>query len=280
MKTKEKYAFITGASMGLGRELAIESARRGRNVILVALPGRNLGQFCLELVRSYGVRAVAHECDLTDEKALNRLVKEVLENYSVDTLINNAGVGGTKRFEDSTPEYLDAIIHLNIRATTMLTRMMLPELRSHPGALIMNVASVAAFGPLPYKTIYPASKAFVYYFTRSLSRELRGTGVHVTVVTPGPIVTNPDVALRIMTQGGLGRLGLLTAGKIARLALDGAAKRRVVIVPGIMSRVNRFLLRWFPESWQLSLMSRIFEKELDYGIAPIRQRYLSTCKQV
>ena len=253
---------ITGASMGLGREMAIESARRGHNLILVALPGRNLEQLCEELRYTYGISAISRECDLTDEKALAVLAGEILSQYPVDQLINNAGVGGTALFEDVTPEYLDRIIHLNIRATTMLTRLMLPGLKKHKRSLILNVASVAAFGALPFKTIYPASKAFIYSFSRSLSRELRGTGVRVVVVTPGPIVTNPDVAMRIIRQGALGRIGLLTAGEITRRALDGAARGKEVIVPGIMNRLNRFLLKFAPESWRLSLMDKVLRREL------------------
>jgi short-subunit dehydrogenase len=262
MKSQEIYTFITGASMGLGRELAIESARRGRNLVLVALPGRNLRQLCEELERRYGILAISWECDLTDKQALDRLIKDVLSKYSIDQLINNAGIGGSNRFEAATPEYLDRIIHLNIRATTMLTRMLLPELKSHTRSQIINIASVAAFGPLPFKTIYPASKAFIYSFSRSLDSELKGTGVSVTVVTPGPIVTNPDVSMRIITQGAMARIGLLTAGKIARMALDGAERGKKVVVPGLMSRINRFLLRWFPESWRMALMSRVIRKEL------------------
>jgi short-subunit dehydrogenase len=256
MKTSEKYTLITGASMGLGKEMAIECARRGRNLILVALPGRNLKQLCEELERSFGILAVARECDLTSEQELNYLVKEIISKYSVDQLINNAGVGGTARFEESTPAYLDRIIHLNIRATTMMTRMMLPELKTHTKSLIMNIASVAAFGPLPFKTIYPASKAFIYSFSRSLSRELRGTGVQVVVVTPGPIVTNPDVAMRIIKQGALGRIGLLTAGNITRLALDGAEKGKEVIVPGFMNRLNRFI-GWLTPVLQKELSEQV-----------------------
>ena len=262
MKTLETYTLITGASMGLGKEMAVECARRGRNLILVALPGRNLQQLCEELEYSFGIRAVARECDLTDERALTELATDILSSYSIDQLINNAGVGGTARFEDISIEYLDRIIHLNIRATTMLTRLMLSELVLHKKALILNIASVAAFGPLPFKTIYPASKAFIYSFSRSLGKELRGTGVKVVVVTPGPIVTNPDVAMRILKQGALGRIGLLTAGQITRLALNGAAKGKEVIVPGFMNRLNRFLIKWTPESWRLTMLCKVFQREL------------------
>jgi short-subunit dehydrogenase len=266
MKTSAAYTLITGASMGLGKEMAIECARRGHNLILVALPGRNLAQLCEELGITFGIQAVSMECDLTDEPALSRLADEVLSRFPVDQLINNAGVGGTALFEDVSPDYLDRIIHLNIRATTMLTRLMLPELRKHKKALILNVASVAAFGALPFKTIYPASKAFIYSFSRSLSRELKHTGIKVVVVTPGPIMTNPDVAMRIMRQGILGRIGLLTAGEITRMALNGAARGKEVIVPGIMNRLNRFLLKFAPESWRLSLMDKVLRRELTENV--------------
>jgi hypothetical protein len=266
MKTAEVYTLITGASMGLGKEMAIECARRGRNLILAALPGRNLRQLCEEIERAFKVRAVCYECDLTSDRALEDLVSFIQDNYSVDQLINNAGVGGTARFEEASIEYLDRIIHLNIRATTLLTRYLLPELRRHPRALILNVASVAAFGPLPYKTIYPASKAFIYSFSRSLSRELRGTGIRVVVLAPGPIVTNPDVATRIFSQGALVRIGLLSAGTIARMALSAAARGKEVVVPGFMDRLNRFLLRWAPESWRMSLMDKMLQKELTVNV--------------
>jgi hypothetical protein len=262
MKTTDKYTMITGASMGLGKELAIEYARRGRNLVLVALPGQNLIQLCEEINLAFGVKTVAKECDLTDEKALFELAGDILSEYSVDQLINNAGVGGTAAFETSSIEYLERIIHLNVRATTLLTRLMLPSLKEHKKALIMNIASVAAFGPLPFKTVYPASKAFIYSLSRSLSRELRHTGIKVVVVTPGQIMTNPDVTMRIMKQGLLGRLGLLTAGQITRIALKGAENGKEVIVPGFMNRLNRFLIRFTPESWRLSLMDKVLQKEL------------------
>jgi short-subunit dehydrogenase len=144
----------------------------------------------------------------------------------------------------------------------MLTRLMLPQLRLHKKALILNVASMAAFGPIPYKTIYPASKAFIYSFSRSLSKELQNTGVKVAVVNPGQIVTNPDVTMRIMHQGMLGKIGLLTAGRIARIAVSSAESGKEVIVPGTMNKINRFLIKWVPEFIRLALMEKTCRKEL------------------
>jgi uncharacterized protein len=263
IENKPVYTLITGASAGLGKEIAIEYARRHKNLILVALPGRNLQQLCDELTYLYGISAFSYECDLTNESALEELAGYVKGNFSVDYLVNNAGIGGTMRFADSSCEYLDKIIHLNIRATTMLTHLMLPELLLHKKALIVNIASMAAFVPIPYKTIYPASKAFIYSFSRSLSKELRGTGVKVVVVNPGQIVTNPDVTLRIMRQGILGKFGLLTAGKIARIAISSAERGNEVIVPGLINKMNRFLVNWVPEYLRLTLLERTCRKELN-----------------
>lgn len=256
------FTLITGASQGLGKEFAIEYARRHHNLILVALPGRNLQQLCEEMNYQYGVRAVSLECDLTNETALEEMAAYVRENFAINQLINNAGIGGTLRFEDASCEYLDKIIHLNIRATTMLTRLMLPELRLHKKALIMNIASIAAFGPIPYKTIYPASKAFIYSFSRSLSKELKGTGIKVIVVNPGQFSTNSDVACRIINQGFLGKIGLLTARNIACIAISGAEHGKEVVVPGFLNKINQRLIRWIPEFIRLNLLEKIFRREL------------------
>lgn len=262
MKSSESYTLITGASMGLGREMATECARRGYNLLLVALPGSGLEDLCDELRSSFNIRVTGYTCDLGDEAALELLARWVMENFSVDRLINNAGVGGTKKFEDASSEYLDRIIHLNIRATTMLTRLLLPELKRHRKALIMNVSSLAAFGPLPYKTIYPASKAFIYSFSRGLGRELHGTGVRVVVVAPGPFISNADVAKRIMKQSFIARLGVLTAREITLKALKGAENGQSVIIPGIWNQFNHWLMKWVPEGLRLDFMSTILKREL------------------
>jgi short-subunit dehydrogenase len=262
MKAMETYTLITGASMGLGKEMAIESARRGRNLILVALPGSGLPEFCHELKNLYPGKIFCYECDLTIERALEDMANRVKKNFSVDQLINNAGIGGTRKFEDVSAEYLDKIILLNIRATTMLTYLLLPLLKQHTKSFIINIASLAAFGPLPFKTIYPASKAFIYSFSRGLSKELRDTGVRVVVVAPGPFISNPDVAKRIMKQSILARLGVLSAREITRQTITGAERGQSVIIPGLWNKINRFLIRWVPEELRLSILADIMKREL------------------
>jgi len=256
---------ITGASQGLGREIAIECARRGQDLVLVALPGRDLGEFCRNLAGEFGVSAACYETDLTDKDAIVALAEDVLSTHRINFLVNNAGTGGTIQFDTTSLDYLDNIIQLNIRALSMLTRLMIPELKSHPESFILNVSSMAAFSPIPFKTVYPASKAFVYNFSRSLSRELRGTSVKVAVVHPGPILTNPDVILRIIRQGAAGKVGLLLAREIACIAIDGARKGREVIIPGLMNKINLFLMRVVPEEIRLSMLSRVIRREISTG---------------
>ncbi len=253
---------ITGASQGLGREIAIECARRGQDLVLVALPGRDLGEFCRNLNAEFGVKADFFEIDLTDRAAIVTLAENVLAKHRVNFLINNAGTGGTLPFDTSSLDYLDNIIQLNIRALSMLTRLMIPELKRHRRSYILNVSSMAAFSPIPFKTVYPASKAFVANFSRSLGRELKGTSVKVAVVHPGPIFTNADVILRIIRQGAAGKVGLLQAAEIARIAIDGVRSGREAIVPGFMNKVNLFLMRVVPSAIRLNMLSKVIRREI------------------
>jgi uncharacterized protein len=261
-ENKPVCTLVTGASSGLGKELAIGFAQRHHNLVLVALPGRNLHLFCNELEITYGIIAKGYECDLTNDIERDELVRSVLLNFSVNQLVNNAGVGGSKRFSEADCNYLDKIIQLNIRATILLTHFLLPELLNHKPALIINIASMAAFCPIPYKTIYPASKAFIYSFSKSLGKELKGAGVKVIVVNPGQIITNPDVTLRIISQGFIGRLGLMTCREITSAIFSGIENGKDVIIPGLINKLNRLLIRVIPENLSISLLEKANRREL------------------
>jgi len=263
MKTSpEPYALITGASNGLGKEIAYEFAQRGNNLILVSLPGENLDNYCKDLEFKYKIKVRYYETDLTKENSPVELAKWVKDHFSVNILVNNAGVGGSRLFEDSSVEYLDTIILLNIRALTLITRLLLTELKKHNPAYILNVASIAAFSPIPYKTVYPASKAFVYSFSRSLHEELKGSTVRISVISPGPIMTNSDTVYRIKKMGFYGRFGLLSANKVAQIAIRSMLDGKEVIIPGFLNKVNFFLIRAVPLRIRLYLLSRIIRKEI------------------
>lgn len=263
MRTNNKlFTLITGASTGLGKELAIECARRKMNLILVSLPRENLPELCIDIAAKYQVIACPYETDLTDKEEVVRLAEWVTVNFSVNVLINNAGAGGTRLLETTPTEYIDRLIQLNIRATSLLVRLLIPELKMHRKAYILNVSSMAAFSPLPFKTVYPASKAFVYHFTRGLKAELKSTNIKVSVVNPGPIMTNPDVVARIQKQGALGRLALISAPAIARISIAELIRGKAVIIPGYLNRINVFVMSLIPSGIKLAMSSRIIQREL------------------
>jgi short-subunit dehydrogenase len=263
METRAKpYTLITGASKGLGREIAYEFARRGNNLILVSLPGEDLQSLCKHLESKYRISASFYETDLTRKNAPLELTYWVKNNFPVDILVNNAGLGGSIPFRDCSADYLDKIILLNVRALALITRQMLPELKKHSGAYILNVASLAAFSPIPFKTVYPASKAFVYSFTRSLQEELKGTSVNISVICPGQIMTNPDTEERIKNLGLLGKFGLLPADKVARIAVNSMLSGKKVIIPGILCKINLFIIRAVPSGIRIPLFARLIRKEI------------------
>ncbi len=258
---KHLYTLITGASTGLGKAFAIECARRKMNLILISLPNEDLEKLSEALKQTYHIEVFYKETDLTDRKTVIDFANWATDNFSINILINNAGIGGTQHFITSDPDYLDNMIQLNIRAMTLLTRLILPGLKIQDKAYILNVSSLAAFSPVPYKTIYPATKAFIYHFTRGLEAELNDTNVSVSVLTPGPIMTNSDVSKRINGQSFYIKLSIMTPEKIARIAVKKLLRGKSVIIPGFMSQLNAFFIRLAPENFRILVGTRIFKRE-------------------
>jgi short-subunit dehydrogenase len=262
MKTQEKCALITGGSQGLGKEIAIALAKRKINILLVSLPGEGLAETAKEIERLYNVSVKYFEIDLTRLDSVYQIAAWAKANAKISILINNAGIGGSKCFEDASVKYIENIIMLNIRATSLLTRLLINELKEAEEAFILNVASMASFSPIAYKTVYPASKAFIYSFSRGLYEELRGTSVFVSVLHPGPIKTNPEVCRRISQQGFLGKMGLITTEKLAELAVKQLFKRDSLIIPGFVNKMNWLLIKIVPIWIRLPLVSNVVKKEL------------------
>ncbi len=256
------FALITGASRGLGKEIARELAKRNFNLLLVALKGEELADVSSEMETRYKIKAFYYEADLSESMAVFRVAEWALSKGPVSILINNAGIGGTSAFDEAPAEYIDNIIQLNIRATSLLTRLILPELKCQKQAFILNVASMASFSPIAYKTVYPASKAFIWSFSRGLYEELKNTGVFVSVIHPGPMRTNPDVIKRIDKQKLFGRMGTVTPEKIAEIAVKNLLKRDSLIIPGFMNKINWLMIRIVPVWLVLILLSRVIRREL------------------
>ena len=170
----ERFAVVTGAGSGLGRCFALELAGRGLNTILVDL-NRSSAVKVAEEARRLGTESISIEADLTDRESVGRVCDIICGNYRIFALVNNAGAGGSARFTECPDGYIERIISLNVTAVALLTHRLLPSLMKTDRAFILNVSSMAAFTPIGYKTVYPASKRFIYDFTRGLREELRNT---------------------------------------------------------------------------------------------------------
>lgn len=257
------FTLVTGASSGIGKEIAWYCGSLGMNLILVSLPDERLDQVATEIAEKHSVKVVYFQTDLTKLDAPEEVFNWTqTKGLDVDILVNNAGVAGASVFESSDIEYIDTRIMLNIRALVMLSRLFLPVLKTHQKSYVLNVGSMAGFFPIPYKCMYSASKAFVMYFSKALRHELKGTGVSVSVLCPNGVRTNPTTDARINSHGRIGHWTELNAGVVARKAIDGMLKNHSIIIPG---RINHFLLilnRMLPDSIQQKILSREFMKEV------------------
>lgn len=255
------YAVITGASSGLGKAFAFELANRNINLVLVSLPGECLPEMAAKL-KMLGIDVSYLETDLTNHENILTLTNWINSTFDVFMLINNAGMGGTKRFLDADTAYLNNIIQLNVMSTSLITRALLPNLMQRQQSYILNVSSMAAFSPMGFKTVYPASKAFVHHFTRGLYQELKDTNVFVSVVNPGPMRTNQDVSARIDRQGWLAKVGLLSPERVAEISIRQLFKKDTLIMLGLGNGFNWLLMKIIPIWLRLPLLTKAIEREI------------------
>ena len=258
-----KYVVITGGSLGLGRAIAERLARRGINLILLSLPDENLDSVCQELSNNYGVKTLFFETDLRNSENISEFSTWVFsQELDIIGLVNNAGLGGSSNFEMTPISFIDTMISVNIRALTLLTRLFIPELKRKEKAFILNISSIAAFKPMPFKTVYPASKAFVYSFSVGLGEELKDTPIQISVLHPGPMDTSEDNSTRLHKHGFVGRLVLLTVEDIAEIAVNRMLAGKKVIIPGIFNKICINLLKIIPRQIALPIISRVLKKEI------------------
>lgn len=253
-RESDRYALITGASHGLGRALAEELAECGMNLILVALPNSGLGAAAREITTRHAVCVETYACDLTAPGVPEALCAWVsAQCLPVAVLINNAGVGYNACFRDSTLRENATCIRLNALATVLLTRLFLPELCRHPRAYLLNVASMAAFYPMPHMPVYAPTKAFIVSFSSALQAELAGTSVSVTVLCPNGIRTNAEACAKIEASGLAGRLTCMDSDQVARCALRGLVRGRAMVVPGFLNQLVVAASRLAPRGLTLAI---------------------------
>ncbi|MBB4118092.1 hypothetical protein GGR32_000364 [Mesonia hippocampi] len=260
MKTDSvnSFAVITGASQGLGKAFAISLAKRKHNVVLISLPNQNLEEVANYIKTKYNVAVAYFETDLSLDENVTAITKHLNENYAIHILINNAGTGGTRKIDNVSLDYINTIIQVNVKATTVFTHQLLPNLKKQPKSYILNVSSIAAFSPVGYKTVYPASKAFIHSFSLGLSEELKNSNVSVSVINPGAMKTNPEITARIEKQGFVGKLTLLEPRKVAEYSLRKMFKGTTFI---LVNPVSWFISTLLPNWIKVPMMTNIVKRE-------------------
>ena len=253
-------ALVTGASSGIGAAIARELASRGHAVALVARREERLRSLATEIESELQVPAETIVCDLGDPAERGRLVEELRgRGRAVEVLVNNAGFGLQADFATSPRERVLEMVRVNVEAVVDLTSLLLPGMLERARGSVINIASTAAFQPLPGSAVYAATKSFVLSFSEAIRTELRGSGVSVTAVCPGPIRTEfTDVAgvggIEDRTPGAV----WMSAEELARQAVDGSERDKRVVVPGMLNRASALAGQHSPRAVALPLISRFW----------------------
>ena len=255
------YALITGSSQGLGKYLALDLAKKKYNILLVALPNEHLNILVSEIAK-LNVKVEFFETDLTKKENILDFVNWA-NKYPIEVLVNNAGCGGSEYIKKASFEYIDNIILLNIRAVSQITNLLIQNLIQQPKSYILNISSMAALSPIGYKTVYPASKKFIEYFSLGLQEELKANNVTVSVVYPGPMKTNPDVSQRIATQSKFVNAGVIELEDMARISLNELFKGKNRIIIGKLNKLSRMILAILPLKIKIKILSKAVKKEID-----------------
>lgn len=257
-KEPSPYALITGASSGIGECFARKLAARKQNLILVARSKGKLVALAQELGAAHGIAAEPVECDLSVTGAAERLASFLRDrNLQVNLLINNAGFGARGRFKELPLDRQSGMIRLNVLALVELTHYLLPAMVKARRGSIINVSSTASFQPVPYTTVYGATKAFVTSFSLGLAEELRGTGVSVVTFCPGGTRTNFKEASQYGEAKAPG--GSQSAEEVVTVALKALDRGGGLVVPGTKNKAGVFVQRFVPRSWVVRGAGRIYK---------------------
>ena len=237
----EDTILVTGASAGIGTELARQLAQRGHGLTLVARRRERLDELAEELRQAHGVDVEVHPCDLADDAARAALIETLLQgDKHVVGVCNNAGYGSFGRFWELPRESETNMVRLNCVALVELTHAFLPAMVERGEGSILEVASMASFQPTPWNSTYSATKAFVLSFSEGVSAELAGTGVSLTVLCPGPVNTEfSDVAGVAEVHSSLPDLFTQNAEEVAHAGIDGMIRGKRTVFHGAPASPHR-----------------------------------------
>jgi short-subunit dehydrogenase len=239
---QHRTALITGASNGIGLELARLFSADGHDLIIVGRDRERLEHVGAQLRAQHEISVRWESRDLSEPRAAFHLWADLMAtDVAIDVLVNNAGVGLYGLLQEQDPEALERMLQLNMAALTTLTRLALPGMRQRRWGRILNVASVVGYQPgAPRMAAYYATKAYVLSLSKGLARELDGSGVSVTVLSPGPTETLFDDRSGADRNVLFKRLPKMTAAAVARAGYRGMKRQSTVVIPGLMTKALAF----------------------------------------
>jgi short-subunit dehydrogenase len=264
-------ALVTGASAGIGAEIARELARRGHGVTLVARRKQRLDELAEELRGEYGIRAETIASDVGKQASRSRIAGRVKElGLDVEILINNAGFATGGPFSEADPKRELEQVHVLVEAVVALTSAFLPGMVTRGRGAILNVASTAAMQPLPYAAGYSAAKAYVLTFSEALHQESADDGVTVTALAPGPVETEfwDDAGWEARGESfeqAIPSQALVSAEDVARAGIEGLDAGDRVVIPGLAMRAAMLASRYVPHSIKLPAIERMMRRRGDSG---------------
>jgi len=258
-----KTALITGASGGIGYELALLLARDGFDCILVARSRDKLDELAARLESEFRVKTLVVARDLSKSTAVDEIYEEVsAASMSIDVLVNNAGFPVYGRFVDTDWQTELDMLQVNVVALTALTKLFVRGMVERRNGRILNLASTAAFVPGPLMAVYYASKAYVLSFSQALANELQGTGVTVTALAPGPTRTGFQKR-GVMEDSRLVRGQIADAKSVAAAGYHGMMRGKTIVIPGFSNKLIPWVARVSPRGAVTRVVRRMQERVSD-----------------
>ena len=257
-----KTALITGASKGIGRELAILFAEKRCNIVLVARSEKELRELKEELRNKHALSTVLMLVkDLSLPDAAQELFDEIkAREIDPDYLVNNAGFGDYGAFADTSWERYEKMIALNVTTLTHLTHLIVNDWRGRKHGRILNISSTAAFQPGPMMAVYFATKAFVLHLSEAIGDELKEDHITVTALCPGPTDTHFGEESKMNASQLVKNVKIAGAREVAQLGFNAMMKGKPVAIHGAMNRLVPFFIRFLPRIWVTCLSAKVMRK--------------------
>jgi short-subunit dehydrogenase len=253
------YALVTGGSKGIGYAIARALARRHYNLILVARDNSALSAAKENLEAAYPVRVEIISRDLSREEAAGEIAQWCTDrDVKIKILCNAAGFGGEKDYLSLPLNSLRQMVNLNFESCMAMSLLMLPLLEKNAPSFILNVSSLAGFGPIPSKNIYSATKVAVIYFSYSLRFQLEKKNISVSCLVPGPVFTKPSIEL--VTKKKMGWFGIQMAvppEEVGEIAIKKTLGKKLIIVPGMLAKISGVIISILPKRWMTSIYSAL-----------------------